>query len=235
MLAEYEKASDGGKSERAFAERHGVARTTLRSWREQKSSLDGEPALAEFFESPAGLAFIHRLLTLVHLIFCQAGPCGVDRVSLLMKLSGLAAFAGSSHGTQNNMSVAMRREIKASGHAQRAKLAPGMREREIMIAADETWLTEMCLVGMEPRSNFILAEEYAASRDGETWQTAIEEAMGGLPVTIIGVAADEGAGHTLEVVDQEPGRYFGRKPMWARQTRENGVRFDQRRRWNDQL
>ncbi len=219
LLAKCEKASDGGISERAFAERHEVARTTLRSWRERKAGLDTEPALVGFFDSQEGLAFIHRLLSLVHLIFCQAGPCGVDRVSLLLRLSGLSAFVGSSHGTQHTMSVAMSREIKAFGQAQRAKLAPGMREREIMIGADETWLTEMCLVGMEPRSNFILAEEYAASRDGETWQTVVEESVEGLPVKIVGVAADEGSGlgrmiETLLGVQKAPDVLHVKRDLW---------------------
>ncbi len=194
LLAELESARDQRVSEREFAEEHGVARSTLRSWSERKAGLDGDPALVEFFESPSGLAFIHLIVTLLHLIFCQLGPCGVDRVCQFLKLSGLAAFVGSSHGSQQQVSVEIRREIVEFERDQHAKLSPGMRERPIVIAADETWLNEMCLVGIDTRSNYILVEEYADSRDGETWQTVVERALKGLRVKVVGIAADEAAG-----------------------------------------
>jgi hypothetical protein len=219
LLAEFESAQDLGVSEREFAEERGVARSTLRSWSERKAGLDGDPALVEFFESPSGLAFIHRLVTLLHLIFCQAGPCGVDRVCQFLKMSGLAAFVGSSHGSQQQVSVAMRREILEFEQVQHAKLSPGMRERPIVIAADETWLNEMCLVGMDTRSNYILVEEYADSRDGETWQTVVERALKGLRVKVVGIAADEGAGlgrliHTLLGVQKAPDVLHVQRDLW---------------------
>ncbi len=194
LLAEFESSRDQRVSEREFAEERGVARSTLRSWSDRKAGLDGDPALVEFLESPSGLAFIHLLVTLLHLIFCQAGPCGVDRVCQFLKLSGLAAFVGGSHGSQQQVSVEIRHEIIEFEQVQQAKLTPGMRERPIIISADETWLNEMCLVGIDTRSNHILVEEYADSRDGETWQTVVERALKGLRVKVVGIAADEAAG-----------------------------------------
>ncbi len=98
-------------------------------------------------ESPVGLAFLHRLVVLLHLVFCQAGPCGVDRLCLFLRLSGLASFVASSHGEQHEVAAAMRSEILAYEQAPRAKQAPGIRRREIAVAADETFHPEPCLVG----------------------------------------------------------------------------------------
>ncbi len=132
-----------GVSLRAFARERGVPRTTLQSWLERKATLDADPDLVEFMESPVGLAFLHRLVLLLHLVFCQAGPCGVDRLCLFLRLSGLASFVASSHGEQHEVAAAMRSEILAYEQAQRAKQAPGMRRREIAVAAPrrhlESW------------------------------------------------------------------------------------------------
>src|SRR4051794_12609209 len=51
----------GHCSQRAFAQATGVPRSTLQHWLKRKQTLDADPALIAFFESPAGVAFLHRL------------------------------------------------------------------------------------------------------------------------------------------------------------------------------
>lgn len=181
-----------GVSQRAFARERGVPRTTLQHWLERKATLDADAELADFLESPVGLAFLHRLVLLLHLVFCQAGPCGVDRLCTFLRLSGLSAFVASSHGSQQAVATSMRSEILAYEQAQRCKQAPGMRPREIAVAADETFHPEVCLVGIEPDSNFILMLEYVEKRDAETWAEVMRAATDDLPVDIVVAAADEG-------------------------------------------
>lgn len=183
-----------GVSQRAFARERGVPRTTLQSWLGHKASLDADPVLVAFFAHPVGLAFLHRQVLLLHLVFCQAGPCGVDRLCTYLRLSGLDQFVASSHGEQQDVASVMRTEILAYEQAQRAEQAPGMRRREIAVAADETFHPELCLVGIEPDSNFILVQEYAEKRDGQTWAAVMREATADLAVDIVVGAADEGAG-----------------------------------------
>lgn len=154
-----------GTSQRSFAQEHGVPRTTLQHWLERKATLDCEAELVAFLESPVGLAFLHRQVLLLHLVFCQAGPCGVDRLCTYLRLSGLDPFVASSHGEQHAVATDMRSEILAYEQAQRAKQAPGMRRRDIAMAADETFHPEICLVGIEPDSNFILVLQYVEKRE----------------------------------------------------------------------
>jgi hypothetical protein len=50
------------------------------------------------------------------------------------------------------------------------------------------------LVAIEPVSNFIILEEYAADRKAQTWTAALQESLVGLPVEVIQATSDEGRG-----------------------------------------
>jgi hypothetical protein len=69
-----------------------------------------------------------------------------------------------------------------------------MPPKEITICEDETYHPQICLVAIEPASNFILLEQYAESRQAKEWTKAIKETTTGLPVKIIQSASDEGRG-----------------------------------------
>ena len=45
-----------------------------------------------------------------------------------------------------------------------------MPAREVGVCVDETFDPAICLVAIEPVSNFILAEQYAADRTAATWR-----------------------------------------------------------------
>ena len=44
-------------SQREFAREHGIPRTTLQHWVKRLDTIDEDPALTAFFESPAGATF----------------------------------------------------------------------------------------------------------------------------------------------------------------------------------
>src|SRR5262249_59648296 len=56
-------------SQRQFAQERGLPRTTLQYWLSRKATMDADPSVIAFFESPVGLAFLHRLLITVHFVF----------------------------------------------------------------------------------------------------------------------------------------------------------------------
>jgi hypothetical protein len=66
-----------------------------------------------------------------------------------------------------------------------------MRAKQITVCEDETFHPQVCLVGTEPASGFILLEQYAESRDAETWTEAMAAATADLPVKIVQSASDE--------------------------------------------
>lgn len=80
------------------------------------------------------------------------------------------------------------------GKTEQERLAPMMQAKKISMASDETFHPDIYLVSMKPVSNFILVEKYVEYRDGNIWNSVVEQALENLPVTVIQVASDEGTG-----------------------------------------
>lgn len=85
-VAAYEERVPASTTQRQFALEAGVARTTLQYWLARKDALDADPAVIAFFESPEGLAVLHRIVGAAHMAFTQVGPCGIRLVSMFLEL-----------------------------------------------------------------------------------------------------------------------------------------------------
>jgi hypothetical protein len=107
-------------------------------------------------------------------------------VSEFLELSGLSAFVGSSDGVRHGLDAA----LVAVAAERRAALASGMAPRQIAVCEDETFHPGIGLVAIEPVSNFILLERYAADRTAATRTAALERACHGLAVEVIQSTAD---------------------------------------------
>jgi len=66
-----------------------------------------------------------------------------------------------------------------------------MPAKAVTCALDETFPSDICLVGIETDSNFILLEQFADKRDCDTWQQAMGKRLSALPVKVIQVVSDE--------------------------------------------
>ncbi|MBF0399130.1 MAG: hypothetical protein HQL90_00005, partial [Magnetococcales bacterium] len=178
-------------SQRQASEELGVPRTTLRHWLARKDSLDVSPVVAAFFEHPDGLAFLHRLVIAAQFVSLLYANGGIRMLCFFLELSGLDAFVASSYGAQQKVAAILEEEVAAFGQLERARLAPIMRQKKITVCEDETFHPKICLVAIEPVSNFIILEDYAEQRDTKTWTEAMQGALSDLPVSIIQVASDE--------------------------------------------
>lgn len=187
-------------SQRQIAEELGIPRSTLEYWLSRKQRIDAEPELIEFFESEVGIAFLHRLIIASHFVITLIGPSGTRVVCQLLELAGLDQFVASSYGSQQAVSVAMEEAVVSYGDAEQASLSATMPSKEIAVCEDETFHPEICLVAMEPVSNYILLEAYASDRKAETWTQALNESLEGMPVKVVQGASDEGLGlrHHIE-------------------------------------
>jgi uncharacterized protein DUF6399 len=181
-------------SQREFASQSGVPRSTLQHWLSRKAGLSTDPAVAAFFESPSGLAFVHRLVAAAHVAFEQVGPCGVRQVSLFLRLSRLDRVVAASVGSQQQVSRAVEQLIVEFGQSERGRLAKDMPHRRISVCEDETFHPETCLVSIEPVSGFLLLERYSEKRDEKSWTEAMEQATGDLDIEIIQTISDEAKG-----------------------------------------
>ncbi len=119
------------------------------------------------------------------------GAAGVRVVCEFLELSGLSAFVGASYGRQQALNAALEAAVVAEAQEQRAGLAEGMASRQVTVEEDETFHPEICLVALEPVSNFILLEQSAEDRSAATWTQALKAALAGLAVEVIQGTSDE--------------------------------------------
>jgi hypothetical protein len=89
LLEAYRDLQTQGFSQRQAAQRLEVPRTTLQAWRAWQDRLDACPQVVEFFESVPGLAFLHRLVLALHVVFVEIGACGIRLVCLFLQMTGL--------------------------------------------------------------------------------------------------------------------------------------------------
>jgi ribosomal protein L16/L10AE len=179
------------KSQREATKEMGIPRTTVQYWLKRRDELNASPVVKAFFESPEGLAFLHRLVMAARLVILSFANGSVRTVCLFLELSGLDVFVARSFGAQQKASVAMEEGMVVFGQEERARLAPIMEPKKVTVCEDETFHPEICLVAVEPISNFIILEKYTAQRDTKTWKEAVQGAVSDLPVSVIQVVSDE--------------------------------------------
>ncbi len=152
--------------------------------------MDGmPPEVVAALSTPAGARWLHRLVVAIHLVVTLRAGAGVRLVCELLTLSGLSGIVGASYGSQYAVNVQVQEAVV--GQAQQRALLLDMAPREVTVCEDETFHPEICLVAIEPVSNFIVLEQYAADRTAATWTQALETALTGLAVTVIQGTSDE--------------------------------------------
>ena len=191
-LLEFDEARRRGSSQRSAAEGAGVPRSTLRYWSDRRRALELPEPVAAFIETPAGLDWLHRLVLAAVFVMTLRGPGGIRQTCEFLELSGLAKVVGASFGSVRNLTLVMQEQVAALGREQREVLGRDLPRKSIAVCEDETFHPETCLVAIEPNSNFILLEQYVERRDAQTWNTAMDEALRGLPVQVIQSTSDQG-------------------------------------------
>ena len=97
------EASKKELSQRKFSEERNIPRTTLQYWLQRKEKLDGSAMVINFFESPDGVAFLHRLIVALHFEFTKHGTASIHNICNFLRLSGLSTFVASSYGTHQKI------------------------------------------------------------------------------------------------------------------------------------
>src|SRR5499426_2764688 len=183
-----------GVSQRQAAKRLDVPRTTLQAWRLWHDTLDICPPVAEFFQSGPGLAFLHRLGIAFHLTGVEVGACGIRMVCLFLTLTGLDRFVAASYGAQQHVNSQVEHAIVNYRHSETARLAKDMPHKDLTVPQDETFTGGLCLVTMDPDSNFIILEQAAQARDHTTWHEFMAPALAPLKCRVIQSTSDEAPG-----------------------------------------
>ncbi len=194
LLEQYRELRTQGVSERQAAKELKVPRTTLQAWRIWHDTLDICPEVAQFFQSGPGLAFLHRLVMAFHLVAVEVGACGIRLACLFLKLTGLDRFVAASYGAQQQVNRQVEEAIVDYRHTETARLATDMPHKAITVTQDETFTGGLCLVTMDPDSNFIILEQLAQARDQTTWDDLMAPALAQLNCEVIQSTSDEAPG-----------------------------------------
>ena len=183
------QATEG--SQRSFARRHQVPRSTLQRWQAHLDCGPRNPQEVAFFESPAGVAFLQRLQVTLHLVLGLTSGCGLRPLCTVLRLLGVAPYLACSYGAQRLVAKRLEEAVVAFGQQEQQRLGATMPARQITLVEDETFHPQTCLVAIEPVSNFILVECYAARRDAATWTQQVQALCQALPVQVQQVVSDE--------------------------------------------
>jgi hypothetical protein len=193
-FAQYQELRTQGISERQAAKELQVPRTTLQAWRRWHDTLDSCPRVAAFFQSGPGLAFLHRLVIAFHLVCVEVGACGIRLVCLFLHLTGLDRFVAASYGAQQQVNVQIEQAIVVYHQDETARLAQDMPRKDLTVTQDETFTGGLCLITMDPESNFLIVEQLAQARDQVSWHACMAPALAQLNCRVIQSTSDEAPG-----------------------------------------
>ena len=194
LLDQYRELQAQGVSQRHAAKVLAVPRTTLQAWRVWQERLDICPQVGTFFASGPGLAYLHRLVMALHVMFVKIGACGIRLVWLFLPMTGLNRFVGASYGTQQQVNRRVEEAMVAYRQEESTRLAQEMPTKDITLTQDETFTGGLCLVGIEPVSNSILLEHTAEARDQDTWNALMASVLAPLKCNVIQSTSDEAPG-----------------------------------------
>src|SRR6266481_336844 len=194
LFEQYRELRTQGVSERQSAKDLKVPRTTLQAWRLWHDTLDICPHVADFFQSGPGLAFLHRIVIALHLVCVEVGACGIRLVCLFLYLTGLNRFVAASYGAQQQVNLQVEQAMVTYHHDETARLANDMPHKDLTVTQDETFTGGLCLITMDPESNFIILEQLAQARDQITWDDLMAPALAQLNCRVIQSTSDEAPG-----------------------------------------
>jgi len=194
LFEQYREWRSQGLSERQAAKKLKVPRTTLQAWRVWHDTLDICPHVADFFQSGPGLAFLHRLVIAFHVVCVEVGACGIRLVCLFLTLTGLNRFVAASYGAQQQVNLQVEQAMVTYHQDETTRLANGMPHKDLTVTQDETFTGGLCLITMDPESNFIILEQLAEARDQASWNELMAPALAQLNCRVIQSTSDEAAG-----------------------------------------
>ncbi len=200
-ISAFNQALEQTGSQRAAAKITGIPRSSARYHQQRQSNCDIDEEVKAFFYTSAGMKLLHRLSLAAEFVFTQVGEAGIRLIKLFYELSQLDRFIACSLGSLHKRVKTMENNLIEYGHQQEQALASHMPAKEITCCLDETFPSGICLVGMEPESNFILLEEMADKRDCDTWNQAMKKRLEVFPVKVVQVTSD-GARALIKYTEQ---------------------------------
>lgn len=181
-----------GKSQRSASQLLKVPRSTIQSWKTARTPSEIEEEVDQFFASPVGSKYLHRIVLAATTVISFGGS-GVRGIQEFLRLSKLHHWVASSTGALYGWIGLVEENIALFGKEQTRLLAKNMPLKKISIVEDESFHHgRPCLVAIEAVSNFIFVERYVKERSKEAWDLAVRDGLKDLQVKIVQSTSDEG-------------------------------------------
>lgn len=200
-LARLDQLRAEGHSFDNAAKALGIPARTLRSWDRRRRQRQDERG--RFFESPAGIELLQRIVVALQLLVGYHTPGGVRLLGLFLRLTLLEDFVAPSYGAQYKASRQLRSALVAFGEEEFKRLAELLPEGKLLcLTQDETFHSGVpCLVALDLLSDFLLVEQYAQDRSAQSWNEAVKPVLEKLPVKVLSSTIDGAKGLAAHVRD----------------------------------
>ena len=187
----FEDALKKTGSQRKAEKMTGIPRATYQHLNQRKERCHLNDTVKDFFHTPEGLAFLHRITLTAEFVVTQVCGCGIGAVQTFYELTQLDQLTACSDGALHQRLSTLESNLIEYGEQQFDRLGRAMPAKNVTCALDETFPSGICLVGIDVESNFILLEQFADKRDCDTWHEAMKDRLSALPITVIQVVSDE--------------------------------------------
>jgi hypothetical protein len=166
----------GKQSIRSLADRTGLSKSSVHRHLQAMDRRDRYPE-SSFWETPAGRAWLIRLVVATLFVFGLKRGVGAETISEFFSRLRLEAHVGCSPSALRHvMHTWARLILETAADWEQEGIAHG-EIRPVVGAVDETFLQRMMLVFMDLATGYLLMEEVAADRSYDTWFERVNERL----------------------------------------------------------
>ena len=158
----------GKQSIRSLADRTGLSKSSVHRHLQAMDRRDRYPE-SSFWETPAGRAWLIRLVVATLFVFGLKRGVGAETLSEFFSRLRLEAHVGCSPSALRTVMHTLERHVLETTAAWEQEGIAHGEIRPVIGAVDETFLQRMMLVFMDLATGYLLMEEIAADRSFDTW------------------------------------------------------------------
>jgi hypothetical protein len=158
----------GKQSIRSLADRTGLSKSSVHRHLQAMDRRDRYPE-SSLWETPAGRAWLIRLVVATLFVFGLKRGVGVETISEFFSRLRLDGYIGCSPSALRTVMHTLERHVLETAAAWEQEGIAHGEIRPVIGSVDETFLQRMMLVFMDLATGYLLMEEVAADRSFDTW------------------------------------------------------------------
>jgi len=179
----------GKQSIRNLADRTGLSKSSVHRHLQAMDRRDRYPE-SSFWETPAGRAWLIRLVVATLFVFGLKRGVGAETLSEFFSRLRLEGHVGCSPSALRTVMHTLERLLLETAAAwEKEGIAHG-EIRPVIAPVDETFLPRMMLVFMDLATGYLLMEEGAADRSYDTWFDCVNERLTTFGTKVLSMVSD---------------------------------------------